>query len=75
MKVIPSFLSSLFFLYSAFAINDKACDYAASNIEFIRTQTVLAIKAKEVKTSRYYAYKALNAIEKSKIQLTECGCG
>lgn len=75
MKVILSFLSSLFFLYSAFAINDKACDYAASNIEFIHTQTVLAIKAKEVKTSRYYAYKALNAIEKSKIQLTECGCG
>ncbi len=53
---------------------NKACDYLGSNIGYIQKQTQKAISAQDVNTSRYFAYKALNAIEKSKSQFEACGC-
>lgn len=63
----------LVFLFSSFKI-DKACDYAGSNINYVKTQTEKAIAVDDINQARYFAYKALNAIEKSKNQLMECGC-
>ncbi len=45
-----------------------------SNIGYIKKQTQKALDAGDINTSRYYAYKALNAIEKSKMQFMACGC-
>ena len=53
---------------------DKACEYAGSNINFVKTQTQKAIAVEDINQARYFSYKALNAIEKTKIQLKECGC-
>ena len=63
------------FLYpfSAFG-NQKACDYVGSNLGYIKSQTQKAIDADDLNFTRYYAYKALNAIEKSKTQFDACGC-
>ena len=62
-------------LFSSFGYaSSKACDYAGSNLGFVKSQTELAIAAKDLNQSRYHAYKALNAIEKSRTQLDECGC-
>lgn len=73
MKVPSAFI--VFFLYSGLIFaSDNACDYAGSNIDFVRSQTEKAIAAESVNQSRYFAYKALNAIEKSMAQLEECGC-
>lgn len=58
---------------SSFTMN-TACDYAGSNLGFVKSQTKLALKAETLNMSRYFAYKALNAIEKSKEQFEECGC-
>ncbi len=55
-------------------VNSNACDYAGSNISYIRTQTQNAIDAQKLNMVHYYAYKALNAIEKSKQQFNDCGC-
>jgi hypothetical protein len=55
-------------------VNSNACDYAGSNISYIRTQTQNAIDAQKLNMVHYYAYKALNAIEKSKQQFYDCGC-
>jgi len=55
-------------------VNSNACDYAGSNISYIRTQTQNAIDAQSLNMVHYYAYKALNAIEKSKKQFSDCGC-
>lgn len=58
----------------SYSDNNKACDYAGSNIGYIKTQTQMAIEAKDLNTSRYFAYKALNAIEKSRKQFEACNC-
>ncbi|NAS11207.1 hypothetical protein [Poritiphilus flavus] len=65
--------ATVFLTLSSFSFN-KACDYAGSNIGYVRSQTEKALEAKDINTSRFYAYKALNAIEKSKKQFEECGC-
>ncbi len=73
MKPLSALLNILFFSATLFA-SDNACDYAGSNIGFIRSQTEKALVAENINQSRYFAYKALNAIEKTKKQLEECGC-
>ncbi|NNJ89047.1 MAG: hypothetical protein HKP53_06570 [Eudoraea sp.] len=55
-------------------VNSNACTYAGSNISYIRKQTQNAIDAHKLNMVHYYAYKALNAIEKSKKQFKDCGC-
>lgn len=69
----PVTIVFMVFLFSSFKV-DKACDYAGSNINYVKTQTEKAITMDDINIARYYAYKALNAIEKSKNQLKECGC-
>lgn len=64
---------AMVFLLSSFRV-DKACEYAVSNINFVKKQTEMAIAVDDINQARYYAYKALNAIEKSKEQLNSCGC-
>jgi hypothetical protein len=59
---------------SSYSDDTKACDYAGSNIGYIKTQTQKAIEAEDLNTSRYFAYKALNAIEKSRKQFEACNC-
>lgn len=64
-----------FGIFSSFTKWDSsACDYAGSNIDFIRSQTQNALDASDINISRYFAYKALNAIEKSSKQFEACGC-
>ncbi|MEL6916165.1 MAG: hypothetical protein AAFO99_00405 [Bacteroidota bacterium] len=53
---------------------DAACKYAGSNIDYVKSQTQRAIDADNLNSSRFFAYKALNAIEKSKKQFEACGC-
>lgn len=48
--------------------------YAASNIGYVKTQTQQAMAAENIDRAKFFAYKALNAIEKSKTQLKACGC-
>ena len=57
----------------SFTVNN-ACQYAGSNIEYVNAETQNAIDASELNIARYHAYKALNAIEKSKEQLNACAC-
>lgn len=59
---------------SSFTFNSKACDYAGSNIGYVKSQTQRAIEAEDINSARFFAYKALNAIEKSKKQFEACGC-
>lgn len=68
-----AFIVFLFYSLTLSASN-KACDYAGSNIGFVKSQTEKALAAEDLNKSRYHAYKALNAIVKAKEQLAECGC-
>ncbi|MCK0190190.1 hypothetical protein [Arenibacter sp. F20364] len=68
-----AFCSVAVFIFSSFKSN-KACEYAGSNIGYIQSQTEKAIASEDINMSKYFAYKALNAIVKSKTQLEDCGC-
>ncbi len=52
----------------------NACEYANSNLEYIKSQTQAAIVASDFEMSKYFAYKALNSIEKTKFNFIDCGC-
>ncbi|WP_411031400.1 hypothetical protein [Spongiimicrobium sp. 3-5] len=74
MKIInTSFCVLLFFSHTLFGFNN-ACDYAGSNIDYVKSQTIRALEANDLNTSKFFAYKALNAIEKSRKQLEACDC-
>lgn len=61
------------FFFSAFK-SISACEYAGSNINFVKTQTEKALTYDDLNILKFYAFKALNAIEKSKKQLNDCNC-
>lgn len=62
-----------FSLFSSFK-PVKPCEYAGSNIQFVKTQTQKAISEDDINISKYYTYKAIRAIESNKEQLNSCGC-
>lgn len=51
-----------------------ACEHVRSNMEFVKDQTEKAITKEDINQARFYTYKALKAIEKSKKQLETCSC-
>lgn len=63
----------LLILFSSFTV-DKACDYAGSNMNYVKSQTERALAVDDINQARFYTYKAVNSIEKSKKQLKDCGC-
>lgn len=65
----------LFLSLSSFNKNeDRACEYVGSNIEYISSQTQKALLETDLNKTKYQIYKAINAIEKTKQKLKDCGC-
>lgn len=60
-------------LFSSFKTSD-ACEYAGSNIGYVKTQTQAAIDDNDLNKAKFLTYKAIRAIYKLKGQLDECGC-
>ncbi|MEP2279562.1 hypothetical protein [Maribacter sp.] len=50
------------------------CEYANSNMGYAKSQIDAALHTQDINQARFYAYKALSALEKSKNQLNICGC-
>ena len=50
------------------------CEYANSNMGFAKSHISAALLTDDINQARFYAYKAVNALEKSKNQLDICGC-
>lgn len=72
-KKIYIFCAFAIVLLSSFRIN-LDCEYANSNIDFAKSQINEALLTNDINKARFYTYKALNALEKSKNQLKQCGC-
>lgn len=60
-------------LFSSFKMSE-ACQYAGSNIGYVKTQTQLALEDKDLNKAKFNTYKAIKAIYKLRKQLEECGC-
>lgn len=50
------------------------CEYANSNMGFAKAKIEEALDTNDINQARFYTYKAINALEKSKKQFEECGC-
>lgn len=61
-------------LLSSFSKPANACQYASSNLEYIKSKIEDAAMSKDLNMARYHAYKALNGIEKTKDNFLDCGC-
>lgn len=55
-------------------ISRNACEYANSNLEYIKTKTEAAVAEDNFEQSKYFAFKALNSIEKTRSNFIDCGC-
>jgi hypothetical protein len=60
-------------LFSSFRPN-LDCEYASSNMGFAKSQINEALQTDDINQARFFTYKAVNAIEKSKNKLVKCGC-
>lgn len=60
-------------LFSSFKTTE-ACAYAESNMGFVMSQTQKALEQNDINKARLFAYRAINALEKSKAQFKDCGC-
>ncbi len=74
MKTLYFVLSLLTLqLFSSFKTSD-ACEYAGSNIGYVKTQTELALGDNDLNKAKFITYRAIKAIYKLRKQLNECGC-
>lgn len=69
----PTLYALIFCLFSSFKPT-QACEYAGSNIAYVKTQTEKALGMEDLQLIRFHIYKALDAIAKSKPQLEDCAC-
>lgn len=74
MKLLRQILciGGWFFLISASP--EKACVNTESLIGYISEQTTQALEVADIQLIRYHAFKAVNAIERSRAELQDCGC-
>lgn len=54
--------------------NYNACEYASTGIDFVKTQTQTALEANDLAMVKFFTYKALNTIDKTKTNFIDCGC-
>jgi len=74
MKLLYFILSLFVFTSSSSFGASQDCDYANSNIGYVKSQTKKALSMKDLQMTRFYTFKALTALEKSKKQIEDCGC-
>ncbi len=63
----------IFCLFSSFGPT-QPCEYAGSNIAYVKAQMEKALEMEDFQLMRFHIYKALDAIVKSKRQLEDCAC-
>ncbi|MEJ2163026.1 MAG: hypothetical protein P8X60_06830 [Robiginitalea sp.] len=56
------------------ATPEEACSNTEAMIRFVEKQTEQALEQEDMSLIRYHAFKALNAIERTRNQLQDCGC-
>ena len=61
-------------LFSSFKPPSEACNYAGSNLGYVKTQTEKAVVVNDINKSRFFTYKAIKALHKSIEQFNDCGC-
>ncbi len=61
------------FLFSSFKPSE-ACNYAGSNLGYVKTQIEKAVAVSDINKSRFFTYKAIKSLHRSTEQFKACGC-
>ena len=72
--IVAGILGILSLLLMASFATLNACAFANQHTVFIKSQTQLAIEASDLEKAKYYAYKALKGINKTRSNYKNCGC-
>ncbi|WP_158973764.1 hypothetical protein [Cellulophaga sp. L1A9] len=74
MKSKYNLLYAILIVVSFSFTTNRDCEYVGSNIEYITSQTKKALVETDLNKTKYQIYKAINAIEKTRTKLNDCGC-
>ena len=72
-KFLYAFCAFFVFIFSSFSPNTE-CEYSSSNIDSAKRQIQKALEKDDIKYAKYYTYKAINTLEKTKKSFETCDC-
>ena len=74
MKFLYTLLYGLAILLLSSFETSEACNYAGSNLNYVKARTEEALIKNDINQARFYAYKAIKVIQTSTNRFDNCGC-
>jgi len=74
MKTLYVMLCSIAILLLSSFAPSEACNYAGSNMNYVKARTEEALSANDINKARFYTYKAIKVLQTSTKRFNDCGC-
>jgi len=74
MKTLHIMLSIIAILTLSSFSSNKACNYAGSNLNYVKARTEEALTMDDINKARFYTYKAIKVLQTSTNKFADCGC-
>lgn len=74
MKTLHTLLLSMAILILSSFAPSEACNYAGSNMNYVKARTEEALTKEDINQARFYAYKAIKVLQTSTNRFDDCGC-
>lgn len=74
MKTLHIMLCGLAILLLSSFAPSEACNYAGSNMNYVKARTEEALTMNDINQARFYTYKAIKVLQTSTNRFDDCGC-
>ena len=74
MKTLYGMLYAIAILLLSSFAPSEACNYAGSNMNYVKARTEEALSMNDMNRARFYTYKAIKVIQTSTNRFDDCGC-
>ncbi|TMM53201.1 hypothetical protein FEE95_19225 [Maribacter algarum] len=74
MKTPHVVLYGLAILFLSSFSASEACNYAGSNMNYVKARTEEALTTNDINKARFYTYKAIKVLQTSTNRFDDCGC-
>ncbi|MFS4494507.1 hypothetical protein [Maribacter sp. 2308TA10-17] len=74
MKTLYVMLFAIAIVLLSSFTTSEACNYAGSNLNYVKARTEEALETSDINKSRFYTYKAIKVIQTSTNRFNDCGC-
>lgn len=74
MKTLHIMLSIIAILLLSSFAPSEACNYAGSNMKYVKERTEEALTTDDINQARFYTYKAIKVLQTSTNRFDDCGC-